>query len=173
MDFDWKALVGTLAPTIATALGGPLAGAGVAALSSVLLGNKDGTQDQIAVALKTADPETLLKIKQVDNDFKAKMEEMGIDVFKLEVEDRKSAREREVAVTDNTNKILAFAIIIGFLSTVGFTLAGMTKVDSVLAGTLIGYISAKAEQVLAYYFGSSRSSDRKTEIIAKSDAVKE
>ena len=29
MDFDWKSVVGTVAPTIATALGGPLAGVAV------------------------------------------------------------------------------------------------------------------------------------------------
>jgi hypothetical protein len=35
MEFDWKSIVSTIAPTIATALGGPLAGAGVAAASGV------------------------------------------------------------------------------------------------------------------------------------------
>ena len=42
----------------------------------------------------------------------------------------------------------------------------------VLAGTLVGHLSAKCEQVLAYYFGSSRSSDRKTELLAQAPAIR-
>jgi hypothetical protein len=38
-------------------------------------------------------------------------------------------------------------------------------------GTLIGYLSAKSEQILAYYFGSSKSSDHKTELLAKAPSV--
>ena len=34
MDFDWKSVVGTVAPTIATALGGPLAGVAVSSLAA-------------------------------------------------------------------------------------------------------------------------------------------
>ena len=34
-------------------------------------------------------------------------------------------------------------------------------------GTLIGYVSAKAEQVIAYYFGSSAGSKAKTDIMAR------
>ncbi len=36
-----------------------------------------------------------------------------------------------------------------------------------LAGALVGYVSAKAEQVIAYYFGSSSGSEQKTEIMGK------
>ena len=41
---DWKDVIGAVAPTIATALGGPLAGAAVKTLSNVLLGHEKGTE---------------------------------------------------------------------------------------------------------------------------------
>jgi len=66
---------------------------------------------------------------------------------------------------------LALLIVITFLITVGMTLFGLTKVDSVLAGTLMGYLSAKCEQVVSFYFGSSAGSQRKDELLHQSTPI--
>jgi len=63
---------------------------------------------------------------------------------------------------------LALLIVVTFLITAGMTLFGFTKVDSVLAGTLMGYLSAKCEQVVSFYFGSSAGSQRKDELLHQS-----
>ena len=94
------------------------------------------------------------------------------DRLKVELDDVKSAREREVGVKDNVNRILAYSVVGAFIAMVGATLLGYAKVDSVLAGTLVGYLSAKCEQVLAYYFGSSRGSQEKTAMLAKAEPIK-
>ena len=172
MTFEWKSLVKTLAPTLATALGGPLAGTAVKVLSQAILGTDTGTEKEISDALQSADPEMILKIKQANNDFSLKMKELDINLDEIEYKDRDSARDREVATGDNVNKILAYALVTAFILTVGFTLAGYAKAETVLAGTLIGYLSAKCEQVLTYYFGSNKSSSRKTELLAQAEAVK-
>ena len=88
-----------------------------------------------------------------------------------EFKDRDSARDREIGVKDSTNKILAFVIVGAFVCLVASTLLGYAKVESALAGTLVGYLSAKCEQVLAYYFGSSRGSAQKTELLARAPAI--
>ena len=59
-----------------------------------------------------------------------------------------------------------------FIAMVGATLAGFAKVESVLAGTLVGYLSAKCEQVLAYYFGSSKGSEQKSALLAAANPPK-
>jgi len=89
----------------------------------------------------------------------------------LAVQDRDSARKREVGASDSTNKVLAFVIVGSFVALVGSTLLGYAKVESALAGTLVGYLSAKAEQVLAYYFGSSKGSAQKTELLARAQPI--
>ncbi len=172
MEFDWKSVVGTLAPTIATALGGPLAGAGVAALSQVLLGKKDGTEKEISIALQGASPEVLAQIKKADQDFAIRMRELDIDVEKLVYSDRDSARKRESEVKDSTPRNLAYMLVVAFILVLSAIIFGKAQVDSVLAGTLIGYLSAKCEQVLAYYFGSSRGSEEKTKLLAKAESMK-
>jgi len=68
---------------------------------------------------------------------------------------------------------LALLIVVTFLATAGLTLFGLTKVDSVLAGTLMGYLSAKCEQVVSFYFGSSHSSQSKDTMLYNSTPIKE
>lgn len=170
---DWTTVLKTLAPTVASAVLGPLGGVAVAALGNIL-GVSEATQDKIADAIKTGQltPEQVGEIKRLELQYLETERERGFKYSELEFRDRDSARAREVATKDNTNKILAFTVIGAFIAMVGATLLGYAKVESVLAGTLVGYLSAKAEQVLAYYFGSSAGSAQKNALLANSTPVK-
>ena len=68
--------------------------------------------------------------------------------------------------------ILAYVIVGSFVAMVGGALLGYAKVDSALAGTLVGYLSAKCEQVIGFYFGSSKGSEDKTLLLAQSTPPK-
>lgn len=162
-----------IAPTIATALLGPLGGVAVSALGN-LFGVSEPTQQKIADAIQSGQitPDQLSKLKELELQYQNEEKERGFKYAELAVKDVDSARNREIQTKDNTNKILAFTIVGAFIAMVGATLLGYAKVESVLAGTLVGYLSAKAEQVLAYYFGSNRDSHRKTELLAQSQPVK-
>jgi len=158
----------------ATGVGVP-AGLALGALSSLGKAFGLGTQatpDAIANAVAT-DPQTALKAMIAEQDFQLKQRELDIKELQTTLADVQSARQRETSVKDNVNKVLAYAVVGGFLALVAATLLGAAKVESVLAGTLVGYLSAKCEQVLAYYFGSSKSSDKKTDLLSKASAVKD
>lgn len=170
---DWKRLVGSVAPALATALGGPLAGVAVSALSEAMLGKPDGSVDDVAAAIRTGGADALLKIKDAERAFTTRMRELDIDLERIHQADRASAREREGKTGDSwTPRILGAIIIGGFLTTVWVLLTG--KVDGLkdpavaaTIGTVIGYVSAKADQVVSYYFGSSSGSAEKTALLAK------
>jgi hypothetical protein len=170
---DWKNLVRTVAPGLATALGGPLAGAAVQTISTAVLGKPDGTEEEVAIAVASGGADALLKLKEAENAFAIKMKELGVDLEKVHAGDRNSAREREVKTGDVwTPRILAATIIGGFLAMVASVLLGKVTgiTDPVAAGmigTLIGYVSAKADQVVSYYFGSSAGSAAKTDLLAR------
>ncbi len=170
-NFDWKGLINSVAPTLATALGGPLAGVAVSALSQTILGNPDGTEQDIATALAVnKDPDLLLKLKEADQNFAAKMKELNIKEEQLHQADRTDARKREVVIKDRLVPLLALIILVGFFMTVAYVLLGYVDLkgeQAILVGTLVGYVSAKAEQVVAYYFGSSAGSDKKTAILGE------
>jgi hypothetical protein len=169
---DWKSIIGAVAPTVATALGGPLAGLAVESLGKAL-GMDQPTVKKVQAALTQGQltGEQIAQIKQAELNLQARMKELDISEEQLYVSDRDSARKREEVVQDKTNRNLAYLVVSAFLALIAGTILGYAKVDSVLAGTLVGYLSAKCEQVLAYYFGSSKSSDRKTELLAQSPAI--
>lgn len=170
---DWKKIVGAVAPTLATALGGPLAGAAVGALSSAVLGKDDGNEAELAAAIQGGGPDVLVKLKEAEQAFAVRMRELDIDVDKVHQQDRANARDRELKGGDPwTPRVLASVIIGGFLAMVYMVLAGFVQglKDPMVAGmvgTLIGYVSAKADQVVSYYFGSSSGSAEKTALLAK------
>ena len=84
MDFSKIGnLLGQIAPTIATAIGGPVAGMAVKALSSALGLSPDASTDDVQAALMNATPEQLAAIKKVDADFKVQMKELDIDLEKI------------------------------------------------------------------------------------------
>ena len=160
----------TIAPTIATALGTPLAGMAVAAISKAIGCEPEEVQNVISSGKLTA--EQVASIQLAELELKKQAQSMGLDFAKLTVEDRKSARDMQIATKSMLVPSLAIIIVSAFIGVVIATLGGFAVVDSVLAGTLIGYLSAKAEQVVNFYFGSSAGSKEKTDLLAKADAVK-
>ena len=156
----------SIAPTIVTALGGPLAGMALAAVSKTLNIAPDEVQDVLNSNKLTA--EQVASIQLAELELKKQAQSMNLDFAKLTVEDRKSARDMQIATKSMLVPSLAILIVSAFIGVVIATLGGFAVVDSVLAGTLIGYLSAKAEQVVNFYFGSSAGSQAKTDLLSKS-----
>lgn len=167
MSKKWRDVIGAVAPTIAAALGGPLAGTAVAALSKALLGKDNGTEDELAPLLASASPETLLKVKEADNALKLGLAEAGVRLEELNAADRNSARNREIQRGDNTTKILAYAYTIGYFAI--FAVIMKTGVDlrmeSIIV-VLLGILTAAQAQIMNYYFGSSAGSAQKNSLMA-------
>lgn len=169
MTFNWKAvenLVRTVAPTVATALGGPLAGMATQAISAAVLGKPDGTQDELTAALAIATPETLLKLKQAEQDFAVKMKELGIEAEKIDASDRDSARKREMAVKDRVPAHLAYFVFAGFFATLAALI--FVEIPPGAHDTLLSMcasLGTLAITITTYYYGSSSGSMQKTAMI--------
>ena len=155
-----------IAPTIATALGGPLGGLAYEAVSKVLGVGQDVAKQMLEDGKLTSDQIAQVKVAEIE--LKKMEEQLGLNFEALAVDDRKSARDMQKEVKSPLVPTLAILIISSFIGVTVGTLMGYTKIDSVLAGTLIGYLSAKAEQVVSFYFGSSNGSQRKDEMLYNS-----
>lgn len=156
-----------LAPTAATLIGGPLAGLAVKTIGDAI-GMEEATVEKIEQAITRGQlsGEQIVALRQADVALKTRLAELGIRAEELLVEDRKDARERETKVGGKTVPVLAWTVVGAFLAMSWGVLFNKVTADSVIAGTIIGYLSAKAEQVLSYYFGASRGSDEKTGVIS-------
>lgn len=163
---DWKGVLEAVAPTIATALGGPLAGGAVAALSNALLGHDKGTVDELSPLVAGASPEVLLKIKNADLEYKTGLINAGVRLQEVEAADRDSARKRETETKDNTTKILAYAYTIGYFVTLAFVMkTGVRPEMENIVMVLLGVLTAAQAQIMNYYFGTSASSARKDSVV--------
>lgn len=130
------------------------------------------TPTAIATAVAGATPEQIIALRQVDNDFAVKMKELGYkeatELYATEVVDRNGARDREVKRADNTNKILAILVLVAWILVQAFLLTHVVdKEMRELIARILGTLDTALIMVLSYYFGSSRGSDRKTELMSK------
>jgi hypothetical protein len=168
MKIEWKKLLATVAPVLATAAGGPLAGVATKAIAGKLLGNPDAAPDQVEAAVLGASPETLLKLRELDQQFEKDLQAAGIKLEEIAAEDRASARAREIAVKDHTPALLSFIITLGFFGTLGYMLMygkPATGGDALLV--MLGALGGAWGSICSYYFGSSAGSKIKTEALAK------
>ena len=157
-------ILATIAPTIASALGGPLAGMATTALISGLGLAPDTSHDQVMQAIAGATPEQLLKIKEVDAQLVLDLKKLDVDVLKIKAGDTADARNREIQTKDWTPRIIAGLIIglyIGVQVAVFHTVVDPTMRDFVMRS--MGTLDAAVGLVLSYYFGSSTGSAAKTE----------
>jgi hypothetical protein len=160
---DW---LKTIAPTIATAMGGPLAGMAVDAIGNAL-GMKDATKEQVKdlLASGTLTSDQMASIKQADISLKVRMKELEIDMEKVHAGDRNSAREMAARTGDVwTPRIMALVVFIVW-GAVNYKLFNGTINGDMreLVARALGTLDAVLMAVIYYYYGSSSSSAAKTE----------
>lgn len=176
MDFDWKSVVRTVAPALATALGTPLAGAATKVITDALLGGAadDTSEEAIANAVQSATPDQLVVLKQADLQFKKDIAALGVDLEKLANEDRANARQREVSTGDVwTPRILAYMLTVGFFSVLGSVMAfGVPDSARDTVNLLLGSLGTVWLGAMAYYHGTTAGSRAKTELLAKMEYPK-
>lgn len=174
-----SSVISTVAPLLGTALGGPLGG-----LAGNLLAKAFGAKQpdgsvvpaaikDIEAALTGGSPETMLALKQAENELQEHMVQLGVTEDQLAYQDIDSARKREEDVKDRTPSILAYLMTVGFFGVTAFMLFNgkpQTGGDALLV--MLGALGGGFAQVLSYYFGSSSSSKGKTDALASLAASK-
>lgn len=164
---DW---LKQIAPTIATAMGGPLAGMAVSAISKAIGVDPDKVGDLISSNKLSAEQIAQVKIAEIE--LQKQANDLGLNFEKLEVEDRKSAREMQATTRSLMPPILAGSVTIGFFAIM--TLMFFNKLDDSNPAILmmLGSLGTAWTGIIAYYFGSSAGSQAKTDLLSKSGPVK-
>lgn len=172
---DWKDTVKTLAPTVASALGGPLAGAAVTAIGNIL-GLDKPTQDSIKSAIETGQltSDQIAQIKQLELKYQNDEKERQFRYSELEFKDRDSARQANVQ--GGTQKHLFWMSIVLLIVSLGAEVYVLFKglpqgTSELVVGRVLGLLDAVAMMVLTYWYGTSAGSARKTEILSQTPPV--
>ena len=165
---DW---LKQIAPTIATALGGPLAGMAVSALSKAIGVDPEKVDDLISNNKLTAEQVAQIKIAEIE--LQKQAQELGLNFEKLAVDDRKSAREMQAATRSWVPPLLAASVTVGFFAILGGMMFGkMSVADNTALTMMLGSLGTAWTGIIAYYFGSSAGSQAKTEMLSKASPIK-
>ena len=154
-----------IAPTVASALGGPLAGMAVSAISKAIGVEEDKVNDLIASGKMT--PEQISQVKLAEIELQKQANELGLNFEKLAVEDRGSARAMQMATRSIVPPALAGAITLGFFGILILLLLGKVDGNNPTILMMLGSLSTAWTGIIAYYFGSSAGSQAKTDLLAK------
>ncbi|HYE48577.1 MAG TPA: hypothetical protein VEB20_03230 [Azospirillaceae bacterium] len=130
-----------------------------------------GVEDPAAAAERLrVDSAARVEFQRLWNQHELAMYEAKTERLKVELQDVHSARRMQVQTRSRVPAWMGAVILVGFFATVGFVLSGrvgLTGEQGVLVGTIVGYVSAKADQVVAFFFGSSSGSQSKDGTIAR------
>jgi len=154
---NWKETLAAIAPTLAAALGGPLAGAAAGAISKVLIGEA-ATIEDIAAAVMTASPEQLAQLQAEDKEF-------ALQTKKLNIADRKDARKFAVNTSIAPQVILSIIYTIGYFVLMYALISGNVTIPEdimPMVTILLGVMTAAQAQIMNFWFGSSSGSKEKT-----------
>lgn len=170
MDIGAKAkeIIRVVAPGLGQALGGPLGGLAAREIAGALLGDEAASMDDLAVAIEGAGSEQLAELAKLDREFAARMKELGIEKYRVDADDRASARQRQATMKDWTPAVLGALVVLGFF---GLLVALMfldipTSSESIIK-ILVGVLGTVTVQVMNFFFGSSAGSSRKNDILAE------
>jgi uncharacterized membrane protein YeaQ/YmgE (transglycosylase-associated protein family) len=152
-----KNLVGAVAPTLGSALAGPLGGQAASVVAKVL--GCDTDPKSINNAIKNATPEQMLELKKAEQEFEVQMKELDVDIFSLEAADKQDARGK--FSKDWTARIIGVVVVGGFMGYIFLvTLQPPEQNSEALINLVLGYLGGLASAVISFYFGASHSPDK-------------
>jgi hypothetical protein len=169
MNDTLKSFLSGIAPTIASALLGPLGGVAVAGLTKVL-GIDGGTVADVTKAISDGrvTPEQVAEIRKLELQYQADEKERGFRYSELEFKDRDSARQMQMTTNSSTPTVLTYMVTVGFFAILGLMLYDETVVNSPPLLIMLGSLGTAWTGCISYWFGTTSNSMNKTTLLANS-----
>ena len=155
-----------IAPTIATCLGGPLAGLAVTALSKLFGVAPDEVKGMISENKLSADQIAAVKLEEIK--FKEQAQALGLNFEQLAVDDRKSARSMQSETRSNVPAVLSYGITVGFFGILASIMLGYATDNNQPLLIMLGSLGTAWVSVVAFWFGSTNGSQNKDKMLYNS-----
>ena len=172
---DWLAILKSVAPTVASAMFGPLGAVAVASVGE-LLGLSGATKDKISEIIQTGQmtPEQIGKLRELELEYQNNEKERGFRYAELSFKDRDSARQANVS--GGTQKMLFWLSLVLLVLTIGTEIAVLfygypDKTPEIIVGRVLGLMDAVAMLVLSYWYGTTNGSAVKNELLSQNIKV--
>jgi hypothetical protein len=163
----------SIAPTIASALLGPVGGLAVAGLGKIF-GIDGATQADITKTITEGKitPDQIAEIKKMELEYQDHEKERGFKYSELEFKDRDSARTMQSATQSNTPSVLTYLITIGFFGILGWMLYDDSVVNSPPLLIMLGSLGTAWTGACAFWFGTTQGAQNKDRLLAQSTPIK-
>lgn len=171
---DFKNLLRTIAPALGTAIAGPLGGVAASFIAGKL-GIEEKTIDAVTTALTAGkmSPEQVSQIRIAEIEFQKFLKDNEIDLEKVHAADRNSARDMLKATGSYVPATLTFIITTGYFTVlIGMMTKAFTFADSQVMLMMLGQLGTAWGVCIAFWFGTTRNSQEKTNLLANSAPVK-
>lgn len=164
---DWTSILKTLAPTLASAVLGPLGGAAVAAIGNAI-GIDSPTQEKIAKAISSGQltPEAIERIRTLELQYQNEEKERGFKYSELEFKSVEGARQMQIATHSKMPAVLTILVTIGFFGILGALLYSPELKTNEIVMVMVGQLSAVWAGCVTFYTGTTFNSASKNAIIA-------
>ena len=177
-EFEWRETLRSVAPGIAAAFGGPLAGAAVKILGDKLLGSPNATEDEVAAALANGSltGDQIRALREAEMTFELEMARVDASREQAYIGDTQNARQQTIDLSRELSPIAWGAPIVSFLIVAGYFFciyrlfivsADMPPNVFQLLNVMFGALSAALAQTINYWLGSSAGSKRASDSIRK------
>lgn len=162
-----------LAPTLASAVLGPLGGVAVAAIGKVL-GIDNATTESVSKAFQDGKitPDQLAELKKLELQYQNEERERGFKYSELEFKDHDSARQMQASTHSTTPAILTYMITCGFFGVLGWMLYDPNVVNSPPLLIMLGSLGTAWTAACAFWFGTTYGSGRKDVMLAQAAPLK-
>ena len=166
-------LLKTLAPLLGTAIAGPFG-----AMAASFLADKLGVQEKTIAAVQdvlassTMTPEQITQIRQAEIEFKKWMVDSEIKKEQLGFEDRKSAREMQIATHSKMPAVLTTLVTIGFFGILILLIYKPEFKANEIILIMVGQLSVAWAGCIAFYTGTTYGSANKNQMLANSQPMK-
>jgi len=155
-----------LAPTLASALLGPLGGVAVAAIGKII-GVDGATVNTVTKAFEDGKitPEHLAEIKKLELQYQNDEKERGFKYADLEFKDRDSARQMQISTHSSTPTVLTYLVTAGFFGILGWMMHDNNVVDSPPIMIMLGSLGTAWTGCISFWFGTTQGSQNKDRML--------
>lgn len=177
-DFDWKDTLRSVAPGIAAAFGGPLAGAAVKILGDKLLGSPNASEADVAAELAKGSltGDQIRALREAEMTFELEMARVDASREQAYIGDTQNARQQTIELAKAESPIAWGTSVVSTLIVVGYFFCiyrlfivqnDMPPNVFQLLNVMFGALTAGLAQVINYWLGSSAGSKRASDTIRK------
>lgn len=171
----WEGVTNFLKKTVPIAANVFVPGAGgiVSSMISTVFGVDGDDPQAIEHAFNTASPEQIKALKEMAFKHEEKLIELATESEKIRLNDVQSARAmsselvRITGKSDRNQIVMSWITIFGFFAVMGAILSNQAGIaNNPVVLMMIGALITQTTQIYGYFFGSSKSSNDKTNILA-------